>query len=490
MRIHLYIRVSTDAQAEKGFSIPTQIVACERKAMDLGATEIVRHIDDGYSGGTLERPGLTALREAVRHKQVDVIICYAVDRLFRGEPYYQHLLMREFKMAKVKVTFIMTPYEETNAGELFFSVLGAIAEFERQTIKERTLRGKRGKAQSGKIVMNTHPTGYDYDKERSMYVPNEHAEVVKMLFTLAADGKSISFIVRQLNRERVSAPKGKFWHAGTVSRILRNPMYRGEARQFREIRKKVDGKWITEIRDEVDWITVPCPPLVSQELFDRAQSSVAENKRFSPRNTQRTYLLQHIARCGICGRSMTISQRGKQIDYYLCASHGLYSVTGQEHCGSRGIKAKLLDDTVWEFLASLVNDPGKLREQLAATEVPTQLTHGLSELRKQETDLVERQKKTMGFFSKGQIDSETAEDALKEIKKGLSEVRKRIQDINRVSSIRSVDDRVASFMAAMENPENQRDVCRTVLEAVYVKRTDNNKGRYAKAELDIRIIPK
>lgn len=65
MNIAIYARVSTAAQAEKGYSLETQVEACEKKAVSLGATFIKKYIDDGYSGAYLERPALDDLRAAV-----------------------------------------------------------------------------------------------------------------------------------------------------------------------------------------------------------------------------------------------------------------------------------------------------------------------------------------------------------------------------------------------------------------------------------------
>lgn len=489
MRIHIYVRVSTDAQAEKGYSLQTQIEACEKKALEMGATETVIHKDDGYSGETMDRPALADLRAAVRDKQVDGIVCYEPDRLSRKQ-LDQLLLTEEFEKAKVKLAFVTVHYEPTDDGRLMYQIRGAIAEFERQKIRERTMRGKRGKAQAGKIVMNTHPTGYDFDAERSMYVENQNADLVRRLFKMAAAGESISSIVRRLNRDGVSSPKGKFWHAATVARILHNPIYRGEAMQFREKREKVDDKWVTTERDPAEWIAVPCPALVSREEFDAVQKMVAVNKRFSPRNTRHTYLLQYIARCGICGRPMTIAMRGKNTFYYVCSSHRLASDTGEDNCGGRGIRADVLDDVVWEELKKLAVSASKVRGLIAQKKLLARSSKTLAALREQETELVKRQKTVMSFFNQGRIESSVAEESLSEIKKGLDDVRRRIADLDRVANIRSVEDRVFGFMAAVQNLDNRREACRQALEAVYVTRTDNDAGRYAKTTLDVRIVPK
>ncbi len=65
MIAHIYVRVSTDAQAEKGYSLQTQLAACRKKAEELGATHIIDHVDDGYSGSYIDRPAMNDLRAAL-----------------------------------------------------------------------------------------------------------------------------------------------------------------------------------------------------------------------------------------------------------------------------------------------------------------------------------------------------------------------------------------------------------------------------------------
>lgn len=489
MRVHIYARVSTDAQAEKGYSLQTQVDACRKKAEDMGATLITEHIDDGYSGSTLDRPALSDLRAAVRDRQANSVICYDPDRLSRNQ-FHQMLLIDEFQKAGVKPNFVTVNYDETAEGKLMYNIRGAVSEFERQKIRERTMRGKRGKAQAGKIVMNVHPFGYGYDQESSMYTENNDSELVRKLFRMAGEGQSLSSVARKLNLEKVPGPKGKMWHVGTISRILHNPMYAGEAIQFKDKRDQVDGKWVTTERDPAEWIIVPCPALITREEFDKAQTAIAQNQRFSPRNTQRVYLLQNIARCGKCGRTMRIEMRGRQQYYYVCASHRLATDGSLESCGSRGIKASLLDEIVWGELRQLVHKPAKIRQLITDKKTHAQSYASLKKLHTQETELLNRQKSIMKFFTEGHIDSKTAEDSLSTINTNLVEIRKKVEDLTKMSNLRNIDDRIAGFWDAIKNIENRREACLAALQAVYVLRTDNNVGRYADTEVDIKIVPK
>ena len=83
MNVAIYARVSTAAQAEKGYSLETQVEACKQKALSLGAASIKEYVDDGYSGAYLERPALDSMRDAVSAKLHDCIIIYDIDRLSR-----------------------------------------------------------------------------------------------------------------------------------------------------------------------------------------------------------------------------------------------------------------------------------------------------------------------------------------------------------------------------------------------------------------------
>ena len=83
MNVAIYARVSTAAQAEKGYSLKTQVEACRQKALSMGATSIKEYVDDGYSGAYLERPALDELRDALSAKLHDTVIIYDTDRLAR-----------------------------------------------------------------------------------------------------------------------------------------------------------------------------------------------------------------------------------------------------------------------------------------------------------------------------------------------------------------------------------------------------------------------
>ena len=100
----IYARVSTTRQAEEGFSLPSQIDACVRKAKELGISNIIKYVDNA-SGTTLDRPALTIMRKAIREKKIDIIICYDQDRLSRNLG-QQLVLTEEIEKYCQKLIFI------------------------------------------------------------------------------------------------------------------------------------------------------------------------------------------------------------------------------------------------------------------------------------------------------------------------------------------------------------------------------------------------
>ncbi len=489
MRVHIYARVSTDAQAEKGYSLPTQLEACRKKAREIGAAHVVEHVDDGYSGADMNRPHLEELRKAVEACKVDAVICYDPDRLSRNLT-HQLIITQQIDKSGAQLIFISGTYENTPEGKLFYALRGAVSEFEREKIKERSMRGKRGKANAGKIVMNTRPTGYNWDAENSMYIPNKDAGLIRRLFHLAAAGMSLSKITKRLNGEGISSPKGSIWQPATISRILKNPLYYGEAVQFRQRREKENDKHVTHIRDKGEWTIVQCPPIVSREDFIKVQAKAVQNKRFSPRNTRHAYLLQNIIKCGVCGQPMYVAMHGHSKHYYVCSSQRKRRQTGEKGCSNRGIQVEILDEEVWKLLTEMVLKPTRIRQLLVETKLRTGSVDHLTKLRKREEELSGRKKKVLQQFTLGRIDDNELDAALKQIQLLLAEVEQQLREHQNAAKLQSVDVRTGNFIAAMQQKHNCRDACMQALSAVYVSRTDKNRGRYAKAEINVRIIPR
>jgi site-specific DNA recombinase len=116
--------------------------------------------DEGYSGATLVRPALERLRDLVAQVPVEIVLCYAPDRLARRYA-YQALLVEELARAGTEVCFLSGPAGDRPEDQLLTQFQGMIAEYEKAQIIERTRRGKAHRAKAGSVnVLSGAPYGY------------------------------------------------------------------------------------------------------------------------------------------------------------------------------------------------------------------------------------------------------------------------------------------------------------------------------------------
>ena len=185
----IYTRVSSERQRE------AQTIASQTAALVEWATTLDLEVprewifeDDGYSGATLERPGLERVRDLAAAGDIEVVLVHSPDRLSRKYA-YPVLLIEELGRHGVETRFLDAPSSATAEDQLLVQFQGMIAEYERAQILERSRRGKRHRARAGEIsVMGGAPYGYRYLRKRddapaSYAVVEAEARVVRDVST-------------------------------------------------------------------------------------------------------------------------------------------------------------------------------------------------------------------------------------------------------------------------------------------------------------------
>jgi site-specific DNA recombinase len=348
-----YARVSTDEQASRGYGLDAQRHEIRRFAKAKGYT-ITDDIADDASGATLERPGLAKLREGARAGRYERILVHAPDRLARRLA-LQLLLLDEFKRAGVAVEFVTTPTEDTAEGRLSLNILGTIAEFEREKIKQRTLYGKLAKARAGKLVTpGNYPYGYRPDpaKPGHLMVHEIEAEVVRLVFRLVVDeGKSVRGTMHELRRLGLRGARGP-WSTTSVRRILTDPRYQGQAFHNRKHHAASD------------WIAIPIPPIVTADRARAALVHLAKNRAdLVGRPANFVYLLKSLIRCGTCGHRLIGASSSGRRKYR-------HSRDGKAGTCARlfSFSADSLEGTVKATITAALRDPAVLRQGVEAYE--------------------------------------------------------------------------------------------------------------------------
>src|ERR1041385_4947391 len=227
----VYARVSSDRQKEN-HTISSQLAALEEYAGSHGylVPPEWRFQDEGYSGATLLRPGLEALRDLAAAGHIEVVLVHSPDRLSRKYA-YQVLLAEELSRCGVELIFLKAPAGATPEDQPLVQFQGMIAEYERAQIAERCRRGKKHMAQQGGVnVLSGAPFGYRYvrksDTSVAFYeVVESEAKVVRMVFAIYTQQRlSINAIARLLNEQQIATRSGKGrWERSTVWGMLRNP---------------------------------------------------------------------------------------------------------------------------------------------------------------------------------------------------------------------------------------------------------------------------
>src|ERR1700688_1001204 len=377
----IYARVSSDRQKEN-HTIASQTAALIEYAQKNGYSVPSEWVfeDEGYSGAILVRPGLERLRDLAAEGQIAEVLVYSADRLSRKYA-YQVLLNEELSRCGVELMFLKAPAGTTPEDRLLVQFQGMIAEYERAQIAERCRRGKKHMAQQGGVnVLSGAPYGYRYvrksETSAAFYeVIEAEARVVRMMFEVyTQQGLSINAIARLLNERRIATRTGKGrWERSTVWGMLRNPAYRGTAcygkteqrprqritRPLRQRKGLPNRDSAGHERRRTEWIEVPVPALVSEEVFTLAQEQLEKNRRHSPRRTVEPTLLQGMLVCQQCGyalyRSSTRTSK-HMLHYYRCLGSDGYRRLRGPVCTNRPIRLDYLDKFVWDKIIGLLNN--------------------------------------------------------------------------------------------------------------------------------------
>lgn len=353
----IYARVSTEEQAKSGYSLEDQILSCRNFITTHHFAEAELYKDDGYSGEFIERPALEKLRTDLYAKLISHVFVYDPDRLSRKLS-HMLLLADEIRAAGAELHFITGNYDASSEGKLFFSLRGAIAEFEKDKIRERTVRGKRSKALAGKLIYNDKAFGYNYDCDKCMYVINEvEAQVIKTIFALyTTQSYGIRSLKAELNANGIINRKGNPFTISNLHRILSNEMYAGTKWAFKRYDKTVgQHKKKTLQRNESEWIPIPVPAIISVETFEKAKKHRKDNTLMSTRNTRHNYLLRNVIKCSECSYVM-VGQHTKWHDrdyyYYRCSARA----NGNLCSNTAYVPAEALDKMVWDIIVSAAQE--------------------------------------------------------------------------------------------------------------------------------------
>jgi site-specific DNA recombinase len=413
MQVAVYVRVSTQRQAQTQ-TIEQQLerlcAHIQAQSWQLADENIFR--DDGYSGATLNRPGLDRLRDRAAQAEFERVLITAPDRLAR-KYVHQVLLIEELERYGCQVEFLDRPMSQDPHDQLVLQIRGAVAEYERSLIADRMRRGRHAKYRAGVLLPWTRPPyGFRVNPDRPRdpagvrLADAEAAVVAEMFVYYQEEGHSLFGLAKHLMASQIPSPQGqKRWNPATLRGILTNPVYTGKVyavrthprpAQIRRSALKPIGRPATSrvLTRPEEWILVAhIPAIVSQEQFDLVQAKLAQNQQFAQRNNKaHDYLLRALVSCGVCQCACMARTEVSGYAYYVCRGklHPVQSCH-DEKCPARFIPAQQLDELVWQDLCEVLTHPESIKQALERAQgghwLPQELQARRENLRKARVSL-------------------------------------------------------------------------------------------------------
>jgi len=244
-RCAIYTRKSSEEGLEQGFnSLDAQREACAAYILSQageGWTALTSHYDDGgYSGGSMDRPGLQSLLADIRAGQVDVVVVYKIDRLTRSLPDFARIVER-FDAREVSFVSVTQAFNTTTSmGRLTLNVLLSFAQFEREVTGERIREKIAASKAKGMWMGGLVPLGYDLpvNGTRTLVENAGEAETVRNIFGRYLALGSVHQLVIELQVQGIhskvrTTAKGKTlggqpFSRGALFHLLQNRVYVGE----------------------------------------------------------------------------------------------------------------------------------------------------------------------------------------------------------------------------------------------------------------------
>ena len=445
-KVAIYCRVSTTEQAEEGYSIDEQNIKireyCEREGHEIYNL----YEDRGISGKNItNRPGIKQLLQDATENKFDLVIVWKLNRISRK---LLDILNIVELLNKHNIAFrsLTENFEtETPSGKLQLNIMGAIGEFERETIAENVKMGLLARAKEGRwnggVVL-----GYDLvelnnegkkRKNTVLKINEKEANTVRRIFELYSQGHGYKAVVNRINKEGHKTKRNGEFAVSTVKEILQNPVYIGK------IRYNVRQEWSKKRRNNINANPILSDgihePIIDVETWNKVQVILKERSKKHNKVYDCEFPLTGILKCPVCGAGMTINRStAKRKDgtrrineYYSC---GNWKNKGTAVCNSNSIRVEVADEYVLNKIMELINDESILRKVIdninnnKSTKLKPILEQ-LEQINKDIEKLIDKKSKNIELFEDGILDKSELSTRVKSINDDIEKLKYREQEL-------------------------------------------------------------
>lgn len=445
-KVAIYCRVSTTEQAEEGYSIDEQNIKireyCEREGHEIYNL----YEDRGISGKNItNRPGIRQLLDDATKNKFDLVVVWKLNRISRK---LLDILNIVELLNKHNIAFrsLTENFEtETPSGKLQLNIMGAIGEFERETIAENVKMGLLARAREGRwnggVVL-----GYDLvelpnegkkRKNTRLEINEREANTVRRIFELYSQGHGYKAVVNRINKEGHKTKRNGEFAVSTVKEILQNPVYIGK------IRYNVRQDWSKKRRNNINANPILSDgihePIIDVETWDKVQVILKERSKKHNKVYDCEFPLTGILKCPVCGAGMTISRStSKRKDgtrrvneYYSC---GNWKNKGTAVCNSNSIRVEVADEYVLNKIMEIINNKSILKKvvdninQNKSTKLKPILEQ-LEQINKEIEKLTSKKSKNIELYEDGILDKNELSTRVKAINDEIEKLKYREQEL-------------------------------------------------------------
>lgn len=351
-RVGIWIRVSTDMQVkDESPEHHEQRARYYIQARDWDVAEVYRL--EAVSGKTvMNHPEAQRMLNDIRSGHISGLVFSKLARLARSTKELLEFGEIFRKEGADLVSLAEQIDTSTPAGRLFFTIVAAMAEWEREEISSRVSASVPVRARMGKPLGGQASFGYKW-QDKTLVIDEKEAPVRKLLYEIFLECQRKKTTANRLNELGHRTRNNSRFSDTTVDRLLRDTTAKG-LRIANHTKSLGDGKnWIT--KPEEEWITIPCPAIIDEQLWEKCNTILDEqgkNRKKIGRKSE--YLLAGFVKCE-CGASMYVRSTAKKFTCKTCKNN---------------IPVKAMDNVYQQILKGYLND---INPQIYLEELETQL---------------------------------------------------------------------------------------------------------------------
>lgn len=382
MNIGIYVRKSV--YTEIGESIENQVILCKKYIENKYMNELLNieiFSDDCNSGKDIERIQLKKMIYLIQNKKINIVVVYRLDRLSRNINDFTNLL-EMFENNNVKFISVKEEFDTTKPiGKAMLYMATIFAQLERETIAERVKDNMYLLAKKGYWLGGNLPTGYKSEKYKidnkikyKLVLNNDEKEIVKLIYKLMIERKSISKVKEFLKQNDIKSKNGNEFSNNSIREILLNPVYCKMQKEifdyFEEKQVKLNFNFIEEkqenglivfgkrkynktniLKEDIkNWVIAQGEHkgIINAKDWIYIQNFFNNKKIHKPHNE--ISLLSGKIICNSCKNKMIFKANSNIKNngnfYYICKT----KIKDKSLCNCKNINGKQLDNIIWKLI--------------------------------------------------------------------------------------------------------------------------------------------